>query len=110
MKGHRNQYEPVSPVQIIICSYNITVLIFSAVRDRAKRSMSEKRNLVARGEGVKGMIHTFTSLCQTLIFNDKYKLNYCKMQFLKKKSSTIHGTISRVYPAGVLDNILLQKY
>ena len=56
------------------------------------------------------MMHTFNNLYQTLIFNDKYKLNYCKMQFPKKKSSPIHGTISRAYPAGVLDNILLQKY
>ena len=43
------------------------------------------------------MMHTFNSLYQTLIFNDKYKLNYCKMQFLKKKSSTILVVVKDIY-------------
>ena len=39
--------------------------------DRAKRSMSEKSKLVSKGgRGIKGMMHTFNSLYQTLIFND----------------------------------------
>ena len=43
------------------------------------------------------MMYTLKSLYQALIFNDKYKLNYCKMQFLKKKSSTILGVVKHIY-------------
>ena len=46
------------------------------------------------------MMDTYNSLYQTLIFNDKYKLNYCKMQFLKKsqiKKLNIHYTYPKTY-------------
>ena len=68
------------------------------VKGLCKKVGVQKQETHCKGGGGQGHDEYFYSLYQALIFfNDKYKLNYCKMQFLKKKLSSILVLVKHIY-------------